>query len=662
VADMTKKKYLETLEILRNAARAYYDSEHLIIDDETYDALWRQAHDSFEKHPEWGGEEVFRAVAAGSSAGGGVSHKRAMLSLDNAYSDEDVVAWHDRMERACGRQVTELCVEPKLDGLALSAWYEMGRLVQIATRGDGVTGEDVTVHAAEINGLPQVLSQKMTLEIRGECVMTSEQFLKANERRTQAGEREFANPRNAVAGVIRRKEAGSHVSMTFAAYGAFDTPRGESENHSALMSWLEKLGVGTAIGMARKMGAGKSANLADAIESSNKIARERSSIDCGIDGVVIKADRPMDRSDAGETGKAPRWAIARKFPADTRTTVLSGIECAVGRTGALTVRAILEPVSVGGVTITSCTLSNPSEIARKDLRIGDTVWVRRAGEVIPEITSVALDKRPKSAKSWKAPANCPRCQSTLDTTQRVWRCPKGRTCGAFEALLYAVGRDALDIEGMGEKLLRQLVESGRVATVADLYTLKEIELSSLERMGDTSAKNVIAEIELSKELPFSRVLCALGIRGTGRRMCLRLAQSYPEFNDLEKATKEDLASIEGIGEIKAEQIVAELAELSLVVAELKKLKVGRREVIKETKEGPLSGKNVCVTGTITGMTRDEAQESVVKLGGKAVSGVNSKTDLLVVGDGGGGKRAKAIELGVKTITGEEFIEMLSGIS
>ena len=658
---MSKKKYLETLEILRNAARAYYDSEHLVVDDETYDALWRQAQISFEKHPEWGGEEVFRAVAAGSSDGGGVLHKRAMLSLDNAYSDEDVVAWHDRMERACRRQVTDLCVEPKLDGLALSAWYEMGRLVQIATRGDGVRGEDVTVHAAEISGLPRVLSQRVTLEIRGECVMTSEQFLKANERRVEDGEREFANPRNAVAGVIRRKEAGSHVTMAFAAYGAFDTQRGESENHSELMTWLEELGVGTAIGMARKMGAGKSASIADAVKSATSIARERSSIDCGIDGVVIKADRPADRSDAGETGKAPRWAIARKFPADTRTTVLSRIECAVGRTGALTVRAILEPVAVGGVTITSCTLSNPSEIARKDLRIGDTVWVRRAGEVIPEITSVALDKRLKSSKSWKAPACCPRCQSTLDTTQRVWRCPKGRACGAFEALLYAVGRDALDIEGMGEKLLRQLVGSGRVATVSDFYTLTEEELSSLERMGDTSAKNVISEIEISKELPFSRILCALGIRGTGRRMCLKLAQSYPDFECLERATQEDLASIDGIGAIKAEQIVSELTELSSVVSELKKLNVGKREVTKEKKEGLLSGKNVCVTGTIPGMNRDEAQEAVTALGGKAVSGVNSKTDLLVVGAGGGGKMAKAVELGVKTITGEEFAAMLSEI-
>lgn len=658
---MNKKKYLETLEILREAARAYYNSDHLTLDDETYDALWNQARQAHQSNPEWGGGEVFQSVAAGSGNGGEVTHKRAMLSLDNTYSDEEVVAWHERLEKACKSSVSELCVEPKLDGLALSVWYEAGRLVQIVTRGDGTSGEDVTVHASEIAGLPKRLPEKVTAEIRGECVMTASQFQEANARRFENGEREFANPRNAVAGLIRRKEAGSFVSMTFAAYGVYDTPKSATENHTSLMGWLESMGVGTAIAMGREFGAGVALGIQAAVIASNSVAAARSSIDCGIDGVVIKADRSSDRDQSGETGKAPRWATARKFPADTRTTVLSGIECSVGRTGALTVRAVLEPVSVGGVTITSCTLSNPSEIARKDLRIGDTVWVRRAGEVIPEITSVALEKRPEGTKPWRAPKSCPRCKSALDTTQRVWRCPNGRTCGAFESLLYAVSRDALDIEGMGEKLLRQLVESGRVSNVADFYTLEARELAELDRMGELSASNVVSEIEKSRELPFSRVLCSLGIRGTGRRMCARLAQTYTGFGDLKRATVEELSAIEGIGSIKAEQIVTELAELSDVIDALVRAGVGREEDEIEKVESAISGKIVCVTGSITGMTREQAQEAVVRLGGKSVSSVTSKTDLLVVGDGGGSKLAKAEKLGVQTITGAEFAKMCEAL-
>lgn len=654
---MTREKYLESIEKLRAAARAYYDSEHLLIDDETYDSLWRETKEVFETHPEWGGDEVFVQVAAGASSGGEVLHRRAMLSLDNTYSDDEVLAWFERLERACGESVTELCVEPKLDGLALSAWYEKGRLVLVATRGDGTTGEDVTVHAPEINGLPANLKERVSLEIRGECVMTAEQFAEANDRRVASGERPFANPRNAVAGLIRRKEASPHRSMTFAAYGVFADSEEEDKNHTAVMSWLDGMGVGTAIKMAEAWGAGVASNIESACAAANNIARERSAIDCGIDGVVIKADNPRNRERAGETGKAPRWATARKFPADTRTTKLLDIECAVGRTGALTVRAVLEPVAVGGVTITSCTLSNPSEIARKDLRVGDTVWVRRAGEVIPEITSVSIEHRESSSRAWKAPKKCPRCKSALDTSQRVWRCPKGRSCGAFESLLYAVGRDALDIEGLGEKLLRQLVDSGRVGSVADIYTLTVNELSALERMGDTSAKNVVAEIERSKDLPFSRVLCALGIRGTGRRMCAKIAQSYTHFEELQRATREDLSSLDGIGDVKAEQIVAEMAELLPVIEALKDLGVGKREEIKMVSTGPLSGKRVCVTGSLDGMTRDGAQEAVVDMGGIPVSSVNTKTDLLVVGSGGGSKQRKAEELGVETMSGDDFVSL-----
>lgn len=638
------------------AAGAYYDDEALLMDDGEYDELVARIASTEAVRPEWGDSGIASTVAGGASRGGDVAHSAPMLSLDNAYDDDELTAWHGRLERAAGVTAPVLCVEPKLDGLALAARYENGALVAVVTRGDGTSGEDVTAQTANVFGLPRKLDERETIEVRGECVMTTAQFELANEERIATGKPSFANPRNAVAGSIRR--SGAEVGMTFCAYGVVGHPNADTMTHTALMAWLESIGLNTAIAMGRELGAGAAASIAEAAEVCARIAAGRASLDCGIDGAVVKADASQVRADAGATGKAPRWAIARKFPPDTKTTKLLDIECAVGRTGALTVRALLEPVAVGGVVIRYCTLSNPSEIARKDLRIGDTVFVRRAGEVIPEVTSVLLGDRTAASTPWQPPTNCPQCGSALDTSQRVWRCPKGRACGLARSIEYACSREALDIEGMGTRLVEQLVDLGHVADVADVFALTEQQLLSCERMGETSARNVLAQIEKARALPFSRVLTALGVRLTGRRMCQRLARHFGSFEALRAASPEELAAIEGVGEVRAASIHAELCELSGVCERLIAGGIGLTEPVAEVAaETPLAGKKVCVTGSIAGLNRDEAHTLVERLGGKVVSGVTKSTDLLVIGDGGGSKAKKAAELGITTMTGEEFVAL-----
>jgi DNA ligase (NAD+) len=654
---MTKKAYNEAVRRLEEAAMAYYDSETLLMDDGEYDELMQAVQRAEAQNPSWGKSDVSTKVAGGQSRGGDVKHNAAMLSLDNAYSDEELTEWYERMLKVIDTTTPELCVEPKLDGLALAARYEQGVLRMVITRGDGETGENVTRQAARVIGLPQNLSTPLDLEIRGECVMTTAQFEKANIEREAAGKAAFANPRNAVAGSIR-KVHGESSEMTFCAYGVVGTALEDELSHTEVMAYLTELGVNTAIQMAASYGAGIAGTIDDAIKACNEIAKNRSVLDCGIDGAVVKANRAAERRQAGATGKAPRWATARKFPPDTKLTVLRDIECSVGRTGALTVRAVLEPVAVGGVIIESCTLSNPSEIARKDIRVGDHVWVRRAGEVIPEITGVAIEKREKSAEPWVAPHVCPRCATELDRTQKVWRCPNGRACGLGESLLYAVSREALDIEGLGEKVLNQLIAAGLLTDVADIYTLEKAAVAGLDRMGDTSAQKIISEIETSKALPLSRVLVALGVRHTGRRMCRRLAGAFSTMDALLAADVEKLAAVDGVGEVRAASIKAELEELRSVIDRLAKSGVNMTEPREAKIEGgALEGKRVCVTGSVPGLNRDEAHALVERLGGTVVSGVTKKTDLLVVGDGGGSKAKKAAELGVTVMAATDLLAL-----
>lgn len=651
-----RNDYDQAVGRLRAAAAAYYDDDRLVMDDATYDELVARVAAAEESHPEWGRSGVLDEVAAGVSSGGDVAHSSPMLSLDNVFDDDELAAWHQRLARSLGGD-PRLCVEPKLDGLALAARYVDGKLTEVITRGDGLTGEDVTANARHAVGLPEVLPEPLSFEVRGECVMTFAQFEAANELRTSAehgAKPPFANPRNAVAGAVRRQHVTYRAPLTFAAYAVVgDTA--ERGGHADTMGWLGSLGFNTAVAMAPSAGACD--GFAAARDAASAIAERRAELDCGIDGAVIKVDSPELRAEAGATGKAPRWAVARKFPPDTRLTRVLDVDVSLGRTGALTLRAVLEPVNVSGATIRYCTLSNPSEVARKDIRIGDSVWVRRAGEVIPEITSVHVPDRSPDAQPWQAPKACPRCGARLDRSQKVWRCPQGRVCGATEALTYAASRKALDIEGLGELLVRRVVEAGLASDVADLYSLTVEQLAGLDRMGETSAAAVISQIEASKSQPLHRVLTALGVRMTGERMCRRLAATFATMDAVRDASVEELAQVEGIGETKAVFISDGLVEMGPVIDRLAAAGVNMVEPLGDEApvDSPFAGKRICITGSVPGYTRDGAQELLAKLGAAAASGVSSKTDLLVVGDGAGAsKTTKAAKLGVATLDAAEF--------
>lgn len=651
--------YDEAVTTATAAAAAYYDSDALTMDDATYDALVARIKVTEAANPAWGASEVTTSVAAGASAGGDVTHSIPMLSLDNVFDDGELAGWFDRLTAAAGRPVSRFTVEPKLDGLAVAARYEHGQLTLIATRGDGRTGEDVTRVASTAAGLPRTLTEPVTLEVRGEVYMTDEDFEVANENRVDAGHAPFVNPRNAAAGTVRNQNRTYDAPLTFAAYQLVGHPAAEDRPYDEMMGWLADLGFATAGG--RIGGLKVATDVTGLLAAVEDLAALRPTLGFAIDGAVIKAALPEDRAEAGSNSRAPRWGIAWKYPADTAMTRLLGIEIEPGRTGLLSPRAVLEPVFVGGTTITSATLHNPGEIARLDLRIGDTVFVHRAGEVIPRVTGPNLTLRPDGTVPWEPPSACPRCGSGIDRSEKRWRCEQGRHCNALPALRYWTSRDCLDIEGAGETLLRKLLDEGLVTDVADLYTLTVEQIAGLDRMGETSATNVIDQIERSKTQPLHRVFCGLGVRYTGRSMSRRLAKAFGTLDAIRSASVDDLAAVEGVGPVRAESIVAELAELAELIDRLVAAGVNTVEPTTEqvaTGDLPFTGKTVVVSGTVPGLTRNEANEWVERLGGKSTSSVSAKTGLAILGPGSGSKAAKAEKLGIEVMDSGDFATLV----
>lgn len=659
------REYRKAVKTAQEAAKSYYDEDALKMDDATYDELLRKITKTEEVHPEWRTGNLTSSVAGGVAAGGEVIHVSPMLSLENAMGMDDLGSWYTRLVELVGK--VELCVEPKLDGLAISARYEDGKLVQVATRGDGKSGEDVTEKARLASGLPSKIKKSGRFEVRGEIYMTDQDFKDANELRADGGKDLFKNPRNAAAGVLRGFKDEVKYPLSFAAYDVLD-----SDKHHLAMQELEKLGFKTA----RKAAGLKDSvhvsyeSVADVIED---LGKRRGGLGFAIDGAVVKVAERSNREAAGSTAKAPRWAIAYKYPADARMTSVLDIVVQVGRTGVLTPVAILEPVDVGGVTIKKTTLSNPSEVARKDVRINDTVWVRRAGEVIPEIVAVELSKRPKNAKAWKAPGVCPRCCGEIDTSSKRWRCTN-KSCGLPEAIKFFAGRDAMDIDGLGKWIVKVLVEDGSIQRVSDVYKLTQKDLAGKlkaepfynesgklvePRISKELADKLLEAIKESKNRPVEAVICALGIGMVGRKLASNLVSVYPSLQELLRATYTELCEIEGIGEARAEQIVSDLSEMREVIEELISEKVGKTGTKISTGTGPLVGKTVVITGSIEGLDRRGAEESVKKLGGKVSSSVSLKTDLLIYGESAGSKFEKAKTLKVNTMSGEDFLKLLA---
>lgn len=488
--------------------------------------------------------------------------------------------------------------------------------------------------------------------------MSKADFTEANRLRVENGDSPFVNARNGAVGTINSRSRTYDIPLSFLAYGIIDH---DHLDHSAAMDYVGSLGVN--ITRNSSAGMGEASNIEEVFAFIEGLEAKRPNLDYEIDGAVVKADLAADRDEAGFTSRAPRWGIAWKYPAESRTTVLKKIELQLGRTGAITPVAVLEPVFVGGATVSQVTLHNATEIARKDLREGDTVWVRRAGEVIPEIVAVQLSSRQEDSVPWAPPTECPRCKGELNTSQKVWRCKRGRDCGLAEAIYYYASRPCLDIESIGDKLAAVLVEKNLVSDVSGLYSLTLGQLSGLERMGATSAANVLAEIEKSKNQPLSRVFAGLGVRLTGVRMSRRLASHFGSMDAILSATLEDLAKVEGVGEGRALSIFNELKELSPVIKSLAAAGVNMTEPgfgqAEDSSPKPLrnpdgSPKSVVVTGTVPGMGRQEAQEAVIRLGGKPSSGVSKKTDLVVVGESAGSKGDKAVALGLTIMKAEDF--------
>jgi DNA ligase (NAD+) len=658
------KRIAELREQIRRHDFRYYVLDDPEISDARYDALMAELHALEETHPGLVTRDSpsQRVGGAPSGAFGEVVHAAPMLSLDNAFTEQDVVDFDRRVRERLDVGSVEYSAEPKIDGLAISLRYERGTLVQAATRGDGAKGEDVTANVRAIRSVP--LSLRGTnvpplLEVRGEVYMTRRSFEQLNRRAGERGEKTFVNPRNAAAGSLRQldpKVTASRALDLFCygvgATGQWPMPR----RHSEVLAALREFGLRTCPAIEVVEG------VRGALDYYARMGKRRDALGYDIDGVVYKVDRLDWQRDLGFVARAPRWAVAHKFPAQEETTVVRDVEFQVGRTGALTPVARLEPVFVGGVTVSNVTLHNMDELARKDVRIGDTVVVRRAGDVIPEVVRVIPDLRPRDARVVQLPEHCPVCGShvTRDEGEAVARCSGGLVCSAQrrEALRHFASRRALDIEGLGDKLVEQLVDAGRVETPADLYSLTADELAGLERMGAKSADNLVEALERSKQTTLPRFLFALGIRDVGESTALALATHFGRLEALESATLDEVQQVRDVGPVVAAHVRDFFDEPRnrKVIAELRRRGVSWPDVVptRTSGEGPLSGETLVITGTLATLSRDEARDAARAAGATVTDSVSKKTTLLVVGADAGSKLRKAQELGVTIIDEDEF--------
>jgi DNA ligase (NAD+) len=579
-----------------------------------------------------------------------------MLSLDNAFSDEELIDFDRRVRERLGQDAPiTYCAEPKLDGLAVSLRYEEGALVQAATRGDGASGEDITQNIRTIRAIPLRLKASglpRVLEVRGEVYMPRDGFEKLNERRRNQDQKTFANPRNAAAGSLRQLDSRitAERPLTMYCYGVGEvSDEFAVTRYSEMIEQLGQWGFRISPLMERIEG------LEGCIDYYNRLAQQRDGLDYDIDGIVYKVDDFDQQRSLGFVSRAPRWAIARKFPAQEQMTRLLAIDVQVGRTGALTPVARLEPVEVAGVTVTNATLHNEDEIRRKDVRIGDMVVVRRAGDVIPQIVGVAPDRRPDDAQTFTFPTQCPECGSDVirDSDQAVVRCSGGLFCPAQrkEAIKHFASRRAMDVDGLGDKLVAQLVERELIHSPADLYSLSAEQLAGLERMGQKSADNLVAALEKSKQTSLERFLFALGIREVGETTAKTLARHFRDLKAIEQADQETLLAVTDVGPIVAEHIRTFFRQPHNLEVVEQLLAAGIQWPQPEAPaqgDQPLAGKTIVITGTLS-RPRDEIKAQLEALGAKVTGSVSKKTDYLLAGEEAGSKRAKAEKLGVEIV-------------
>ncbi|TPH04303.1 NAD-dependent DNA ligase LigA, partial [Haemophilus haemolyticus] len=659
---------------LRKTLRQYEYEYHVLdnptVPDSEYDRLFHQLKALELEHPEFltSDSPTQRVGAKPLSGFSQIRHEIPMLSLDNAFSDEEFNAFVKRIEDrliVLPKPLT-FCCEPKLDGLAVSILYVNGVLTQAATRGDGTTGEDITANIRTIRNIPlQLLTDNppARLEVRGEVFMPHAGFERLNEYALEHGEKTFANPRNAAAGSLRQLDPNitSKRPLVLNAYGIGIAEGVELPNtHYARLQWLKSIGI--PVNPEIRLCNGTN----EVLDFYRDIQNKRSSLGYDIDGTVLKINDIALQNELGFISKAPRWAIAYKFPAQEELTVLNDVEFQVGRTGAITPVAKLEPVFVAGVTVSNATLHNGDEIERLNIAIGDTVIIRRAGDVIPQIIGVLHERRPDNAKPIIFPTNCPVCDSQIIRIEgeAVARCTGGLFCAAQrkEALKHFVSRKAMDIDGVGGKLIEQLVDRELVHTPADLFKLDLTTLTRLERMGSKSAENALNSLEKAKSTTLARFIFALGIREVGEATALNLANHFKTLDALKAADLEQLQQVPDVGEVVANRIFVFWREAHnvAVVEDLIAQGVHWETVeVKEASENLFKDKTVVLTGTLTQMGRNEAKALLQQLGAKVSGSVSSKTDFVIAGDTAGSKLAKAQELNITVLTEEEFLEPVS---
>ena len=643
----------------------YYVLDAPVIADAEYDRLFRELRELEAAHPQLvTPDSPTQRIGAKPRTGfGTVHHAIPMTSIDNAFAEDEVGAWDRRVSQALGaRGELSYTAEPKFDGVSVSLRYEKGRLATAGTRGDGTTGEDITANARTIRSIPLRLLDAGwpdVLEVRGEVVIPVKDFERLNAEQAKRGDRLFANPRNAAAGSLRQLDSRitAERPLAFFPWGLGETSDRIAERYSEIVARLRQWGFRVSALFDTVRGA------KGCLAYFHGIAERRDGLPFEVDGVVYKLDALRERERLGFTARAPRWALAHKFPAREETTQLEDIVPSVGRTGVITPVATLKPVQVGGVTVTHATLHNQDEVERKDVRIGDTVVVRRAGDVIPEIAAVVKERRPAGARPWHMPKSCPVCgaQVVREPGEAAHRCLGGLYCPAQleGALLHFASRRAMDIEGLGEKLVGQLVARHRIRTVADLYRLKKEDLAALEHMGEKSAAKLIERIERSRRPTLERLLNALGIPQVGEATAAQLARHFGSLEALMDATADAVQQVSNIGPAKAEEIHAFFRQKRNREVIQALLDAGvQAAASRARKAAPLGGKSFVLTGSLESMSRDEAKDRLAGLGAKVTESVSRRTDCVVVGADPGSKADKARELGVKMIGEKEFLEIV----
>ena len=660
-------RYAFLQEELARLEHAYYVLDAPILPDTEYDRLYREMLEIEAIHPEWVSSESLSQRVGGTALKefDSVQHAVPMLSLNNAFEDAELIAFDRRCREGLHTEHVDYAGELKFDGLAISLRYENGSLVRAATRGDGASGEDVTTNIKTIRAIPLKLLGKnipAVLEVRGEVFMYLKDFQKMNQQAATLGEKEFANPRNAAAGSLRQLDSKITAKrpLSFFAYGlgALEPQSWLPATHEELLNAYVELGLP----VCPERRALKS--VAEILSFYNEIGAKRDSLPYDIDGVVYKVNSFAQQAKLGFVSRAPRFALAHKYPAQEALTTVLGIDVQVGRTGAITPVARLAPVEVGGVTVTNATLHNEDEVKRKDVRVGDTVSIRRAGDVIPEVVSVIKERRPADAAEFTMPIRCPVCDSHIErlADEAVARCSGGLFCGAQrkQALIHFAHRRALDIEGLGEKIVDQLVDQNLVRTPADLYRLGFTALANLERMGDKSADNLIQAINKSRNTSLARFIFALGIRHVGETTAKDLANHYQSMHAVMDATLEDLLTVKDVGPVVADSIVSFMEEahnrevIEQLLASGMQLSVDEKII-----SAAVAGKTFVLTGTFPTMTRDEAKDLLEKAGAKVAGSVSKKTDYVVAGSDAGSKLTKAEELGIAVIDEAAMLELLS---